>query len=953
MGEKMRKSGIGIAGEISWGAHFCQFYQTKEDLVNILIPYFKAGLENNEFCLWVISEQLDKEEAKEALNTYIPDINFYLENGQIEILSYTYRHVEEDPHMIFNHLIEKINKALASGYDGLRYSGNDFFDHEELLGSIIGKYPMISLCTYPIDKFSATDVLDIVANHQFALTKKEGKWERIECSCQKNNKECKQVEAELSVSEERFSALVTASSVIVYRVSPDWSEMRYLYGRGFLANTESPSRTWLQEYVPLEDQPHVMAVINEAMRTKSIYELEHRVRLADGSLGWIFSRAVPLLDANGEIVEWFGAASDITKSKEAEAKLKATLDNLDNLVKDRTEELQKAYDSLKQSEKSLAEAQEIAHLGNWELDFASNEFHWSDEMYRIFGLKPQKSKINYDTFLNYVHPDDRKHIDNAAKEALKGKPSDINFRIILSNEKERIVHSKSEIVFDEKENPVRVIGTTQDITEHKKAEEKIQNLANVVESSTEAIITKSFDGIITSWNKGAEYVYGYSAEEILDKPISILEPSILTGETEKLSQMVKRGEKIQQYETLRLRKDGKVINVSLTIFPVFDNQGKITAASIIATDITRRKEAEEKLRESEEKYRNIVEISNEGIYLVDDEAKIIYANKIMETSGYTLEELIGRPIWDFISEESMPIAKRSFEKRRQGINDSYELKLMRKDGSFIWGLISAKSLFNKEGKFVGYLGMLTDITERKKAEEVLANIETARKKEIHHRIKNNLQVISSLLDLQAEQFKNRECIGNSEVLEAFRESQDRVISMALIHEELYKGGGFETLNFSPYIQELTNTLFQTYRLGNTDISLSMDLEENLLFDIDTAVPLGIIINELVSNSLKHAFPDRKKGEIQIKLHREEFTELESKDWESTSPAFILTISDNGVGIPENLNIEDLDSLGFQLVTSLVDQLDGKFELKSKNGTEFTMKFRVAEKDNLTQIGLKS
>ncbi len=100
--------------------------------------------------------------------------------------------------------------------------------------------------------------------------------------------------------------------------------------------------------------------------------------------------------------------------------------------------------------------------------------------------------------------------------------------------------------------------------------------------------------------------------------------------------------------------------------------------------------------------------------------------------------------------------------------------------------------------------------------------------------------------------------------------------MALIHEELYKGGGLETLNFSPYIEELANTLFHTYRLGNTDTSLSMDLEENLLFDIDTAVPLGIIINELVSNSLKHAFPDRKEGEIRIKLHREKTQNLKSK-----------------------------------------------------------------------------
>jgi PAS domain S-box-containing protein len=633
---------------------------------------------------------------------------------------------------------------------------------------------------------------------------------------------------------------------------------------------------------------------------------------------------------------------DITETKQAEAKLKDTLDNLDKLIKERTEELQNAYDSLKKSERNLAEAQEMAHIGSWERNFANNELYWSDETYRIFGLKPKELKVNYDTFLNYVHPDDQNYTVYAVKEALKGKPLDFDYRIIRANGEERIAHEKAEVVFDENKNPVRFIGTIQDITEQRKSEERIQNLANIVESSTEAIITKSFDGIIKSWNKGAEQVYGYSAEEVLGKSISILEPPTLTGETEKLNEMIRRGEKIRQYETLRLRKDGKLINVSLTIFPVFDNHGKITAASIIATDITRRKEAEEKLRENEEKYRNIVETANELILISDKGDVITYANKrILDMLGYTMAESIGRPIWGFISEECKPVVRQNLEKRTQGISGSYELKLIRKDGYPIWTYLNAKPLFDKEGKYAGAMSMLTDITERKKAEEALANIETARKKEIHHRIKNNLQVISSLLDLQAEKFNNRQDIKDSEVLEAFRESQDRVISMALIHEELYKGEEFETLNFSLYIQELAENLFETYSLGDTRITLSMDLEENLFFDMDTAVPLGMIVNELVSNSLKHAFTGRDKGEIRIELFGEESTGLKRENRENTD--FTLKISDNGVGMPE-LDIENLDSLGMQLVTSLVDQLDGELELKRNNGTEFTIKFTVIDKD---------
>ena len=152
-----------------------------------------------------------------------------------------------------------------------------------------------------------------------------------------------------------------------------------------------------------------------------------------------------------------------------------------------------------------------------------------------------------------------------------------------------------------------------------------------------------------------------------------------------------------------------------------------------------------------------------------------------------------------------------------------------------------------------------------------------------------MQVISSLLDLQAEKFNNREDIKDSEVLEAFRESQDRVRSMALIHEELYKGGGIDTLDFSSYIEELAENLFLTYRLGNTDISLNMDLEENIFFDMDTAVPLGIIVNELVSNSLKHAFIGRDKGEIRIKLRREENGECINSIEESKKKAMRVPV----------------------------------------------------------------
>ena len=575
----------------------------------------------------------------------------------------------------------------------------------------------------------------------------------------------------------------------------------------------------LMLYPTVEEYERVGLVKYNMISERGTGYMETRWQRKDGSVVDILLSSSPIVpgDLSGEVTF---TALDITERKKYEEALKKANERLEERVEERTSELETAYNSLKESEQNLAEAQELAHIGNWSWDFVTGETCWSEEMYHIFGLNPQKLSPTHDEFLNYIHPDDRDYMDNAIKKAINKKPSGIDYRIITADGKERIVHAESEVIFDPNNRPIRAKGIIQ--------------------------------------------------------------------------------------------------------------------------DITGRKEAEEKLRESEEKYRNIVETANEIILITNKEEIVTYANKkIADMLGYSPEEVAGRPIWGFISEEYRPIVKMNLEKRRQGISESYEAKLRRKDGSSIWVLLNAKPLFDREGKYIGAMSMLTDITKRKEAEETLANIETARKKEIHHRIKNNLQVISSLLDLQAENFIKRKSIKNSEFLDALRDSQNRVISMALIHEELYKGDDTDTLNFSEYIKDLADNLFLTYRLGNVDVSLIIDIDKDIFFDMDTSVPLGIIVNELVSNSLKHAFPERNEGEIRIRLHREK-----SKIEDNKSTSYTLSVSDNGVGIPEYLEIDDVvDTLGMQLVTSLVDQVDGKLELKRDNGTEFIIKFTLTEETN--------
>ena len=325
---------------------------------------------------------------------------------------------------------------------------------------------------------------------------------------------------------------------------------------------------------------------------------------------------------------------------------------------------------------------------------------------------------------------------------------------------------------------------------------------------------------------------------------------------------------------------------------------------------------------------------------------------IEELPGYSPEEFrklnLSALVENIHPENREQIAEIINEAKTKGKRFQEEFRFRKRDGSYIYLEDSRTFLLDEKGHPYRALVMMKDLTERKEAEGALTNFEKARIKDIHHRIKNNLQIVSSLLDLQAEKS------GNKETIEKLRESQSRVIAISLIHEELY-GSGIDNLDFAAYLRKLTDVLFSSYKPEKNELQLDIDVEETISFDMDTAVPLGVIVNELVSNSLKHAFSGRKDGEIRIKLCREgkhkntnnkDEAENESSESESGSSSesnsFHLTVSDNGSGFPENIDLENPDSLGLQLVQLLAAQLEGEIEIKRNQGTEFEIRFAGLE-----------
>jgi PAS domain S-box-containing protein len=337
-----------------------------------------------------------------------------------------------------------------------------------------------------------------------------------------------------------------------------------------------------------------------------------------------------------------------------------------------------------------------------------------------------------------------------------------------------------------------------------------------------------------------------------------------------------------------------------------------------------RRRAQEALRESEEKFRTLIEHSLVGNYIQQD-FLIRFCNRTFaEIFGYNdPPELVGLHIRELITPESWPIVAGEVALRTSGEKEfsRYEFTGRKRDGSeVICEVLGARILFKGRAAIQG---SIIDITERKRAEEKIRGSLREKEvllREIYHRTKNNMQVISSLLNLQARK------LTDAKAVDMFRDTQQRIRTMALVHERLYRSQDLSRVDFGVYLHRLTTHLFHFHQTQPEQVRLVMETSEVPL-DIQTAIPCGLIANEIVSNALKHAFPEGRKGTIFIRLDRDD------------KGLIVLSIRDDGIGLPAGLDIRRSDTLGMEIVTSLVGQIDGRLEIFRDKGTEFRISFR--------------
>jgi PAS domain S-box-containing protein len=429
-----------------------------------------------------------------------------------------------------------------------------------------------------------------------------------------------------------------------------------------------------------------------------------------------------------------------------------------------------------------------------------------------------------------------------------------------------------------------------DLTERKKTEEKIQSLANIVESSDDAILTKSLDGIITSWNNGAEQIYGYSAKEVLGKDISILEPDSLKGETKQLIEEVRQGKKIKHYQTSRLKKNCTSINASITLSPVFDTSGKLVAISTIARDVTEHRKAEEKIRLANIYNRSLIEASLDPLVTIGHDGKITDVNTSTElVTGYSRDELIGTDFTNYFTEPE--IAKKGYQEVfKEGFVSDYALEIRHRNGSITSVLYNSSVYKDESGAVIGIFAAARDITERKKAEIILklkleelalSNAELEQFAYVSsHDLQESLRMISSYLQLLQRRYE-----GNID------EKADKYIHFAV-------DGAFRMQNLINDLLEFSRVTTRAGETTPTDCELVLN---QVLSNLDlyikenrATVSYGHL-PEVMADNIQLAQVFQNLIINGIKFHSEEAPQIciaaekKAKEW-------VFSVQDNGIGI---------------------------------------------------------
>ncbi len=467
----LRDSGIGALGKVEWGAHVCMFYNDERESLEIVAPYFAAGLKGNEFCMWVTSKPLTAADAKAALQNFVPDLDDRIRAGQMEIMDssewYT-KHGRFNADTIMKAWVEKLEGAIKKGFAGLRLCGytswlaaedwEAFIKYEDDVGDIIEPSKVLALCSYPLAKCDARRVIDVVSNHHFAVIKKGRDWTLIQ-----NAERAKAVIATKEV-EKKYRRTADNIGVAIYSALADETSTTLLVTDRIEEITGYSAREFYLDpglfgkIVHPDDLSMVWEKIQRHRKDKSVLDVEYRIVRKDGTVRWVKDMAQPSLNRAEEIERIDGFMEDITERRWTEKELR-------------------------DSRERFALAQKAAKIGSWDWDITTGSLAWSDEIEPMFGFGPGEFERTYEAFLRCVHPDDRQKVEQAVKECVeRGSDYSIDHRVVSPSGVIRWISEKGNVVRDSNGKAVRMLGIAQDVTESKQSEQRINELNRELEA---------------------------------------------------------------------------------------------------------------------------------------------------------------------------------------------------------------------------------------------------------------------------------------------------------------------------------------------------------------------------------------------------------------------------------------------------------------------------------------
>ena len=584
-----------------------------------------------------------------------------------------------------------------------------------------------------------------------------------------------------------------------------------------------PAPAWLDAIDPA-DHGRYLDTQRNLTPAAPRFEVEYRLNGAASAPLWVLDRGSGDFDGEGRLTGICGAMIDVSARIGAERELR-------------------------QAAQLRSVVFEAARMAAWHFDVAAGRFTCTDELLSLLQIERDGFDGTPRALEDAIHPDDRAAWRQAHDETRgQGGRMEVEFRLLTPDEKVRWILSRGEIVPRQDGAPLESFGVMIDITERKAAEEAAARLAAIVESSEEAIFAKTLRGVITSWNKGAERLFGYSAADMIGQSIWTLIPE--DGEHEEINILntIRTGQPVASHDSVRLHRTGRRIHVAVSVSPILNPQGLVVGASTIARDVTDRKRQTEQLRENEARLRLALRSARAGAWDFDLRRRELHWSPEM-FALYGLDPARGQPTREALAKRISPAhrkrARREFATAMlQGGSFTLEFPVVRPDGTEIWTALAGDVIKDERGRPVSARGIDQDITERKNWEKRQAML----LRELSHRVKNTLAVVQSVA---------RQTLRSSPDPRSFVEAfEGRIRSLAASHslltEAAWSGAKLDTI-IHHQVAAMVNDYHGRFRLRGPDVVLSAEM----------ATQLGLVLHELATNAAKYGALSVPDGGVDI------------------------------------------------------------------------------------------